>query len=268
MVRSMTGKRIPIKALIPVKTRIPVKTLIPIKTLGSAVALTLLISINPNVLAQQTGSSALSRLGGLEIERSNATINTELSQRHNRRGNTYSNLERHEDAIEEYRLSLAADPNNVDSLRNLANIYYFLNRYDEAIPLLARFIRLDDTRSAALITAQHTLGQLLRDAKRFDDAIAIDLRAIETEPYNDSQVYVMGNTYYNAGRTDLAIQIYEKAVQVIPANAFLHRTLGRMYEFEARMEDALTQYKSAAELDTGSQFYKDLVTSTEARLNR
>jgi tetratricopeptide (TPR) repeat protein len=250
MVRSMTGKKLPIKAL------------------SSAVALALLIAISPGIQAQETGSSTLSRLGGLEIERSAATIDKELSQRHNRRGNTYSNLERHEDAIEEYRLSLAADPNNVDSLRNLANIYYFLQRYDEAVPLLARFIRLDNTRSASVIAAQHTLGQLLRDAQRYDDAIDIDLRAIETEPYNDSQVYVMGNTYYNAGRGDLAIQIYEKAVQVIPANAFLHRTLGRMYEFEARMEDALAQYKAAAELDTGSQFYKDLITATEARINR
>ncbi len=250
MVRSMTGKKLPIRAL------------------SSAVALALLISINSNAQTQETGSSALSRLGGLEIERSSATIDTELSQRHNRRGNTYSNLERHENAIEEYRLSLAADPNNVDSLRNLANIYYFLEQYDEAIPLLARFIRLDKTLSASVISAQHTLAQLLRDAERYDDAIDIDLRAIETEPYNDSQVYVMGNTYYNTGRTDLAIQIYEKAVEVIPANAFLHRTLGRMYEFEARMEDALTQYKLAAELDSGSQFYKDLVTATEARINR
>jgi len=250
MVRSMTGKNL------------------PMRTLTRAVTLILLIAINPNAVAQQTGSSTLSRLGGLEIERSTATIDKELSQRHNRRGNTYSNLERHENAIEEYRLSLAADPNNVDSLRNLANIYYFLKRYDEAIPLLARFIRFDNTRSASVIAAQHTLGQLLRDAQRYDDAVDIDLRAIETEPDNDSQVYVMGNTYYNAGRTDLAIQIYEKAVEIIPANAFLHRTLGRMYEFEARMDEALSQYKAAVELDTGSQFYKDLVSATEARINR
>jgi tetratricopeptide (TPR) repeat protein len=247
MVRLMTDRKLPTKAL---------------------AALLLTMTIHSSALAQQTGDSTLSRLGGADIERSSATIDAELSQRHNRRGNTYSNLERHEDAIEEYRLSLAADPNNADSLRNLANIYYFLKRYEEAIPLLARFIRLDNTRSAPVIAAQHTLGQLLRDARRYDDAIDIDLRAIETEPYNDSQIYVMGNTYYNAGRTDLAIRVYEKAVEVVATNAFLHRTLGRMYEVESRLEDALTQYKTAAELDTGSQFYKDLVTATEARISR
>lgn len=76
---------------------------LPIKALSSAIALALLISMAPGLQAQQTGNSALSRLGGLEMERNAATIDAELSQRHNRRGNTYSNLERHEDAIEEYR---------------------------------------------------------------------------------------------------------------------------------------------------------------------
>ena len=233
--------------------------------LPAALALTLL---SASALAQQSGDSVLSRLGGLDLERNAGTVDAELSQRHNRRGNTYANLERYDEAIAEYRLSLAADPNHADSLRNLANIHYFLKQYDQAIPLLARFIRLQNTRTAALIAAQHTLGQLLRDAGRYEDAIEIDLRAIETEPHNDSQVYVMGNTYFNAGRTDLAIQVYEKAVQVIPANAFLHRTLGRMYEFEARLEDALEQYRAAAELDPASQFYKDLITATETRLAR
>ncbi len=219
------------------------------------------------LLAQDNIDSVLNRLGGLNIERNSAAVDTELSQRHNRRGNTYSNLERFDEAIEEYRLSLAANPNNADSLRNLANIHFYLEQYEEAIPLLARFIRLQDgTATAALIASQHTLGQLLRERQRFDEAIEIDLRAIEIEPHNDSQVYVMGNTYFNAGRTDLAIRVYEKAIEVIPDNAFIHRTLGRMYEMEMRLEDALAQYQAAAEADPDSQFYRDLVASLEARL--
>ena len=55
-----------------------------------------------------------------------AAVDTELAARMFRRGNVYSNLERYEEAIEEYRKAVAADPNFIEAIRNLANIYYFL----------------------------------------------------------------------------------------------------------------------------------------------
>ncbi len=242
--------------------------------LRTAVAIALLLTFSAGNVSAQPGppsaelETTLSRLAGMSsMERNSASIDAELAARHNRRGNTYNNLERFDDAITEYNLSIAADPNHADSIRNLANIYYFQERFSDVIPLLARFIRLQTELSTPLVAAQHTLGQLLRDANRYDEAIEVDLRAIELEPHNDSQIYVMGNTYLNAGRTDLAVRVYEKGVEIIPANAFLYRTLGRIYEQEQRLEEALQQYRAAAELDTGSQFYKDLVTNLEARLN-
>jgi tetratricopeptide (TPR) repeat protein len=198
--------------------------------------------------------------------RAPATIDPELAQTHYRRGNTYNNLERYDEAIEEYQLSITADPTFADSVRNLANIFYFQERYEETIPLLQRFVELQKEPTAGLIAAYNTLGQLLRDAKRYDEAIEIDELAIEHDPENTSQVYVMANTYFNAGRTDDAVRIYQKALTVTPNDAFIHRSLGRMLESEGRLQEALTQYRAAAELDTGSQFYRDLVTGLEARL--
>ncbi|MDT8427524.1 MAG: tetratricopeptide repeat protein [Pseudomonadales bacterium] len=216
--------------------------------------------------AKESADAVLSRLGGLDIERSRGSVDTELAARHNRRGNTYSNLDRLEDAIREYQLSIAADPNQADSIRNLANIYYFQERYDEAIPYLARYIRLQTEITTPLISALQTLGELLRSRQQYEEAIAIDLRTIEVSPDNDSQVHIMGNTYNNAGRIDLAIQIYAKAIEVMPENAFFYRTLGRLYESEAQLAEALAQYRTAAELEPDSRFYQDLVSGLEARL--
>ena len=224
-----------------------------------------------SALAQGTGSSAadsISRYGNLNVERSSAVIDPELGQTHYRRGNTYNNLERFEEAIAEYQLAITADPIFADSYRQLANIFYFQKRFDDAIPMLARFIDLQKEVTAGLIASLNTLGQLLRDAQRYDEAIEVDLRAIENDAQNTSQIYVMGNTYANAGRMAEAIRVYEKALTVAPPDPFVHRTLGRMLESEQRLEEALTQYRAAAAIDPASQFYKDLITGVEAQLAR
>lgn len=210
----------------------------------------LLLTGAPQGIAQQAGT----------------VVDQALGQRHYRRGNTYNNLERHDEAITEYQLSITADPNFADSYRNLANILYFQKRYLEAIPMFQRFIDLQKEPSAGLIAALNTLGQLLRDEQRYAEALPVDLRAIEQDPKNASQIYVMGNTYFNAGFADEAAQVYVQALKVMPEDAYLHRSLGRMYEDMGRLEEALAQYRAAATIDTASDFYKDLVSSLEARL--
>jgi len=205
-------------------------------------------------------------LPSLAQSRAPAVIDTELAQTHYRRGNTYNNMERYEEAIEEYQLSITADPNFADSVRNLANIFYFQERYEDTIPLLQRFIVLQKETIAGKIAAYNTLGQLLRDAKRYDEAIEVDELAIEHDKENSSQVYVMANTYFNANRTDDAVRIYKKALTVTPNDAFIHRSLGRMLEDEGRLQEALLEYRAAANLNPDSQFYRELIMGLEARI--
>lgn len=206
--------------------------------------------------------------GATQQERALSGTTSELAQRHYRRGNTYINLERHDEAIEEYKLAIAADPNLGDAYRNLANIYLSQEQYDDAISMLARFIHLQNEPSTPLTASLKTVGELLRRAERFDESIDFDLQAIAADPTDDSQVHLMGNLYDNAGHTDKAIRIYQKAAEVMPRNAFMNRTLGRLYEREGRLEDALEQYRIAAERDTASQFYRELVQNLETRLNQ
>lgn len=197
-----------------------------------------------------------------------AAVDTELAARMFRRGNVYSNLERYEEAIEEYRKAIAADPNFTEAVRNLANIYYFLERNDEARPLLARYIELQTEVTAGLIAAVSTLGELERAAGNFEAALPYDLRAIELDPGNDSQVHVMANSYNNAGDADKAIEVYRAAIEAMPENAFFDRSLGRILEQEERLEEALAAYESASAKDPDSEFYAGLVEAIRRRLDR
>lgn len=247
-------------------------TSLPNKNLAFCLALVVLpVILCGTSVAQDdhhSAASLLDRYGNLDVERTGPTIDAELAQKMYRRGNTYSNLERYDEAIAEYRKAISADPNFADAIRNLANTYYYLERYAEAKPLLARFISLQTETTAALIAAVSTLGELERKDGNYAASIGYDLHAIELDPDNDSQVHIMANTYNNAGETDMAIQIYQAGIAAMPGNAFFDRSLGRLLEQENRMAEALAAYESAAAKDPDSQFYADLVNVTRSRMGR
>ena len=233
------------------------------------VGLVSLLALSASSYAQSDGAAGvLERYGGLNVERTGPTIDADLAQKLFRRGNTYSNLQRYDDAIKEYRSAISADPNFSDAIRNLANTYYFLERYAEAKPLLARYINLQSTTTAGLIAAVSTLGQLERQDGNYEVSIEYDLRAIELDPQNDSQIHIMANTYNNAGNADKAIRVYLAGIEIMPTNAFFDRSLGRILEQEGRMQEALLAYEAAADKDPDSDFYANLVESTRNRLER
>ena len=246
-----------------VKKKSKIEKMFNVLAYTSVVAVMMLESAH----AQDSASrDVLERYGNLNVTREGPTIDAELAQKMFRRGNTYSNLQRYDEAIEEYRKAISADPNHSAAIRNLANTYYFLERYDETKPLLARFIELEDTETAALIAAVATLGELERQSRNFEVSIGYDLRAIELDPNNDSQIHIMANTYNNAGEADKAIDVYRAGIEVMPDNAFFFRSLGRILEEEGRLEEALSEYIAAAERNPDSDFYVNLVDSTRRRL--
>lgn len=215
----------------------------------------------------QNSAAIMERYNNLGLIPDGPTVDAELGQKMLRRGNTYSNLQRYEEAVGEYRKAIAADPSLAEAFRNLANVYYFLERYDEAKPVLARYIDLQSQPSAALLAAVQTLGELERQDGNFDTAIEYDLRAIALDSDNDSQVHIMANTYNNAGHADKAILVYQTAIDVMPGNAFFDRSLGRILQAEGRLHEALAAYQSAAAKNPDSEFYANLATSLEQQLD-
>jgi tetratricopeptide (TPR) repeat protein len=216
----------------------------------------------------QSDNSVLERYGNLDIERVGPTIDAALARKLLRRGNTYSNLERYDDAVDEYRKAISADPNLMEAVRNLANTYYFLEKYSEAKPLFARFIAMQEQKTAGLIAAVSALAAMERADGNFNESIKYDLTAIELNPTNDSQVHVMANTYNNAGEADKAIQVYQAGIKAMPSNGFFDRSLGRVLEQEGRLEEALQAYQGAALKNPDSAFYADLVEATARRLGQ
>lgn len=237
------------------------------KLLPCGVAIIAAIIIGQSANTQDSASSdVLERYGSLNISREGPIIDADLAQKMFRRGNTYSNLKRYDDAIEEYRKAISADPNFSSAIRNLANTLYFLERYEEAKPLLVRYIQLEKSTNSGLVAAVSTLGELERQSGNFEVAIEYDLRAIELDPGNDSQIHIMANTYNNADEAEKAIAVYRTGIAAMPENAFFYRSLGRILEQEGRLEEALIEYELAAQKNPDSGFYAGLVESARRLL--
>jgi tetratricopeptide (TPR) repeat protein len=242
------------------------RKLLELFTLSSTV---IALIFSPNLSSQTSATSTvLEHYSNPDITREGPVIDTELAQKMYRRGNTYSNLQRYEEAIQEYRKAISADPNYLDAIHNLANTYYFLKQYEETKPLLARYIELETSKTAGLIAAISTLGNLERESKNYEIAINYDLRAIELNPDDDSQIHIMANMYNNSGDTNKAIKIYRAGIMVMPENAFFYRSLGRLLEQENRLDEALAEYQAAAARAPESSFYSNLVDSMRQRLER
>ncbi len=225
-------------------------------------------SLATSLVSAQDTAAVMDRYNNLGLIPDGPTVDAALARKMLRRGNTYSNLERFDEAIAEYRKAIAADPNLAEALRNLANVYYFLQRFNEVKPVLARYIALQNEPSAALLAAVQTMGELERQDGNFTGAIDYDLRAIELDADNDSQVHIMANTYNNAGAPDLAIRVYRQAITMMPDNAFFERSLGRILQSEGRLEEALAAYRAASQKDPDSEFYRNLVSRLEQQLGQ
>ncbi len=68
----------------------------------TSITLAILEMSTASVAQIDGAASVLQRYGNLDIERTGPTIDAELGQKYLRRGNTYSNLERFEEAIDDW----------------------------------------------------------------------------------------------------------------------------------------------------------------------
>lgn len=208
-------------------------------------------------------SANLVQAQGSSSTRTASTANPELANRHYQRGHTFNNMGRLEEALEEYRLSVAADDSFLDSFRNMGNIYMAMNRPEDAIPNYIRFVNLyDGLPDTALRSALTNIGDYYRGIGRHDLALEFDVRLVRADRNNRDLVFHLINAYQAQEMWAAAAEILETTLEMHPTDAFMHRTLGRMYEELERLEDALVSYQRAANIEPGTTQYQTLVRQT------
>jgi TolB-like protein/class 3 adenylate cyclase/Tfp pilus assembly protein PilF len=117
-------------------------------------------------------------------------------------------------AVAEGERGMALEPNSAGVLHNYASILTYVGRREEAIPLFREALRLNPRPPNAYY---RQFGIALRDSGQYDEAIALQKKAIKREP-NDTLAYiVLASSCALAGREEEARAAAKELLRVNPA---------------------------------------------------
>lgn len=184
---------------------------------------------------------------------------------------------------------LAEDPKNVDALKILATIYQLKNDFEKARETYENVLDLDANQESAWIN----LGNILRNQKKYINALDCFLKANELNPKNDFVLSQVAHTHRNLGDLEAASNCFVRACKLNPNNRYALNGLGLCHKdldehdaaikcfeeilqheprhFEALCNLALT-HRTLGNLDAALDFYNQALVinpqSAEAHFNR
>ena len=136
-------------------------------------------------------------------------------------------------AIGAYKQALRLDPSNAEMHTSLGNIYYYEEKYSNAVEEYKAAVRKDPNSTNLYSLAQGYLanGQYDEAGSVFSKVKSITPR----QPYGD---YGMGLVYAKQGRSDDAIKAFEQAMSIKPDYWEAYSQIGYVYADTGRVDDA------------------------------
>jgi tetratricopeptide (TPR) repeat protein len=126
-------------------------------------------------------------------------------------------------------------------------------RYEEAIPEYEMLIALDPNSVIGLAN----LGQCKLATGSFDEAIALQeqvIRLSPLDPYNGNRYFTIGQAHLLQSRTDEAIVWLEKARNLSSRVAFTHASLASAYALKGETERAAAELAEACRLSGDDRY--------------
>jgi len=123
-----------------------------------------------------------------------------------------TNQETHDKAIEAYENALTQNPNYVEAMINLANIYYTKRAFERGRQLLERAVQLDPNNH----TIYYNLGNLYDEAAELDKSIKSYHRALELYSEYEPALFNLALVYERLGLVGKAKSIWQKYLEVDP----------------------------------------------------
>jgi tetratricopeptide (TPR) repeat protein len=184
-------------------------------------------------------------------------------------GAAYDQLKQPKDAIAAYQRAVDMEPEDVDTLRALAQALFNDEQLDAALKQYKEIAEADPDDVGTLVR----ICEIQRRQGKFDDALATIRKARKKEPDNLEAGYNEGILLDHMGRYDEAAQDYEKMVDVTShANGaytadeknnrgiFLER-LASVYHEQNKVDLAIATYQKMIDLggDTAERGYQGQV---------
>jgi len=146
-----------------------------------------------------------------------------------------------QEAINEFKLALELDPNNVNVHNSLGVCYGLQSRYDSAIAEFQKAIATDPGEYMAL----YNLGLVHLLIEQGDRALEYFLDAYKINGNNFEVAFQTGKLYFETGNFKKCRPYFECAAELEPESGQVFRYLGDCYAADHMPEAAITAYKKA-----------------------
>lgn len=184
------------------------------------------------------------------------------AEEHAKQGYQQLKQENYEQALKNFKQSLAQESTHPDSLYGLARAQFKLNRYEDSIQSFDRLINLIPNN--AMYYSER--GVALHWTGNNDVALADFDKAVDLEPENpyrySSRAYIKDRLNDPQG----AIDDYTKAIELDPEDAIAYNNRGLIEEKLGYQERAKKSYQQADELDQGKNAQVSSPPTTERNI--
>ncbi len=150
-----------------------------------------------------------------------------------------------EQAARIYKGLLKSDPQNVELLSSLGNLYVKSGDDEKALAYFNEIIRIDSKNVEAL----NSLGGIYRRLKKYDDSISVLERAVIADESNVQSFYNLGFTFKLMGKYDDALNCFNRVVEENPEDVLAFNHIGSIYALKNQHKDAVSSYLRGLKID-------------------
>jgi len=155
---------------------------------------------------------------------------------------TYLNQERNREAIQIYRTLLDKQPDNVDFMIALGNLYYSQQMFEKVVVLLEKVLQLEpDNRDAManIALAHDALGHT-------DVAYEAFSKAVAANPTDKDLIFLFAVHQYEQGQFNHAIQLFQQIVALDSTDFEAMSNIGNAYlsmaeNYRKRLQNGLPE---------------------------
>ncbi len=148
-----------------------------------------------------------------------------------------------DEAVAEYRATLAQEPNNADAILGVAETYKAAGKVREAEEAYLKSIELQPNYWGAY----NMLGTFYYRRARYADAARMFEKVVQLLPDNERGYNNLGAMYEQMGRYEEAIQTFSRSIRRKPTDQ-AYSNIGTCYYFLGRYSDAAAAIEKAVAL--------------------
>ena len=167
------------------------------------------------------------------------------------RGNAYFSLGKFENAIQDYNKAIDLNPNDDLSYNNRGNAYFSLGKFEDAIQDYNKAIDLNPNDASYY----NNRGTTFANLEKYEDAIQDYNKTIDLNPNDNSAYFNRGTAFSYLNEYEKAIQDYNKAIDLNPNDASAYFNRGIAFTNLSNYEKAIQDYNKAIELEPNNASY-------------